>query len=178
MNRRRTLAIVLSVGIAAIGTLLLLTGSKGASGKSVAPQEATAKVWIVSEVIPNGTKGELVGRYVRQESVPSRLRIPEAASTLDELKGLVSTADLLPGEQLVKTRFNSPQNQERGGVAPQLLEMSILLSPDRMVGGKLTGGGADTVAVFASFGKAEDENGKIVAAEQTHLIIHKVPVIW
>ena len=178
MNRRRTLAIALSVAVAAIGTILLIAATRGkGSSKAVAPPEPTAKVWVVSEVVPNGTKGGDIANYVRQQVIPARLRIPEAVGGLDEVAGLVTSADLLIGEQLVKTRFTTPQNQERGGVAPQLLEVSLQLAADRSVGGKLTGGGVDTVAVFASLGKAEDDQGKTIAGEQTHLIAHKVPVI-
>jgi len=69
------------------------------------------------------------------------------------VRGLVTNVELLPGEQVLATRFVAPEalleNIRSIEVPPGLLELTIAMTPERSVGGSLNPG--DMVAVLSSF---------------------------
>jgi pilus assembly protein CpaB len=95
-----------------------------------------------------------------------------------ELSGRVAAVDLVPGEQLVSSRWVAPEAVGRAGVPEGLLEVTVSLDPERALGGQLRSG--DSVAVLASF---KVEEGSVPAAaggegakNLSHIILHKVRV--
>jgi pilus assembly protein CpaB len=162
MNRRqKVIGIVASVVLAAVGTALLVAYVRGAAD-SAAPVEETANVLVVSATIPKGMKAEDIGASVRLEQVPVKIVTKDALASTSPLAGKVAAVDLLPGEQLVPSRFSAPNEVQ--GVAPGMLQVTIAVDAVRAVGGQVRKG--DTVAVTMSF---EDP-------QTTHLVLHKVRV--
>ena len=115
---------------------------RGADARAADGAELT-DVYIVKEAIPDGTTGESVEEFVRLDSVPER-NLAEGAITssedLEKLAGLVTDAEILPGEQLLSARFVDPAElAAQGNVATpsgmQLIIVSrfqrIALSADR-----------------------------------------------
>ncbi len=93
---------------------------------------------------------------------------------LGQLAGRVATADLQPGEQLLAARFAAPEDLAvPGTVSPPAgaSEISVVLEPQRAVGGRLTAG--DEIGVYVSM-TLENEAGKTVGA--THAALHGVLV--
>lgn len=162
MNRRqKVIGIIASVVLAAVGTALLVTYVRGAADSAAAPEE-TANVLVVSATIPKGMKAEDIGASVRLEQVPVKIVTKDALASTGPLAGKVAAVDLLPGEQLVPSRFSAPNEVQ--GVAPGMLQVTIAIDAVRAVGGQVRKG--DTVAVTMSF---EDP-------QTTHLVLHKVRV--
>jgi pilus assembly protein CpaB len=105
--------------------------------------------------------------------VPAKALPADAVSDPAAISGLVTTVDLVPGEQLLNTRFRDPatsQNPADIPVPAGMQEVSILLEPQRSVGGRLQAG--DTVGVFISLGAGITKP----PTEVTHLTLHKVLV--
>ena len=64
----------------------------------------------------------------------------------------MTAVDLVPGEQVIATRFVTPQQlaeTREYQIPDELLAVTLSLSPDRALGGELSPG--DLIAVIASF---------------------------
>ena len=86
----------------------------------------------------------------------------DALATTSTIAGKVATVDLLPGEQLITTRFAAPADV--AGVALGMLQVTVSMDAVRAIGGQVRKG--DSVAVTLSF---EDP-------QTTHLVLHKIRV--
>jgi pilus assembly protein CpaB len=89
---------------------------------------------------------------VSRERVPAKVRATDSVDDLESLEGMVTSVNLVPGEQLVSSRFVTPaQLAEVSDVdVPEgLQEVTISLEPQRAVGGRVRPG--DVVGVLASF---------------------------
>ncbi len=141
--------------LAVVGAVLLFVYVQGASARAQAGLEPVS-VLVVTEQVPAGTKSsELTGK-IRTESLP-KSAVPEGAlSTLDEQAGKVTAVGLEPGEQLLAARLVDPRDLVPGTVpVPEgLEEVTILLTPERLLGGRIEAG--DKVTVYTSF-KAEED---------------------
>jgi pilus assembly protein CpaB len=148
--RRRLLAALAALVLAALGAVVLLAYVRGADARALAGVQ-TVDVLVVDRPVPEGTPGEELAELVRTERLPARAAVPGAVTDLDELAGRVATVDLQPGEQLLSARFAAPEDLSvPGTVAPPegAAEVSLLLEPQRAVGGRLAAG--DTVGVHLS----------------------------
>ncbi|KAE8765552.1 Flp pilus assembly protein CpaB [Georgenia thermotolerans] len=161
---RRILAAVAAILLAAVGALVLVTYVGNADERAMAGMQTT-DVLVVTAPVAQGTPVANLKDAVNLEALPAKAVPAGAVATLDDLVGQVTTADLQPGEQLLAARFADPATLQKHGaveVPPNMHEVSVLLDPQRVVGGRVTAG--DTVGVFVSLG------GK------THLTLHKVLV--
>jgi pilus assembly protein CpaB len=148
--RRRLLAALAALVLAALGAVVLLAYVRGADARALAGVQ-TVDVLVVDRPVPEGTPGEELAELVRTERLAARAAVPGAVTDLDELAGRVATVDLQPGEQLLAARFAAPEDLSvPGTVAPPegAAEVSLLLEPQRAVGGRLAAG--DTVGVHLS----------------------------
>ena len=160
IRRQKIIGIVASVLLAAVGTGLLVAYVRGAADDS--PPEKTTGVLVVSETITKGTKAEDLGAKVKLQQVPTQVVTKDALATTGTIAGKVATVDLLPGEQLVTTRFAAPADV--AGVALGMLQVTVAMDAVRAIGGQVRKG--DSVAVTLSF---EDP-------DTTHLVLHKIRV--
>ncbi len=148
--RRRLLAALAALLLAATGAVVLLAYVRGADARALAGVE-TLDVLVVDQPVAEGTPGEDLAGLVRTERLPAKAVVPGGIADLGELAGQVATSDLQPGEQLLAARFAAPADLTvPGTVAPPegASEVSILLEPQRAVGGRLAAG--DTVGVHVS----------------------------
>ncbi len=166
--RRRLLATAAALLLFAVGTLVLVGYVRGADARAFAGAEPV-QVLVVDRPIPAGTAGAELTELVRTDTVPAKAAVGGRVTELADLSGLVATADLLPGEQLLTSRFENPDRLQTPGtvaVPEGLQEVSILLEPQRAVGGRLAAG--NTVGVYLS---------QLVGdLKQTHAVLHRVLV--
>ncbi len=163
--RRRLVAAFAAVLLLVVGTVVLLAYVRGADARALAGTR-TVEVLVVDEPIPEGTPAADVGALVRTEVLPAKAALAGRVTDLSSLTGQVSTVDLQPGEQLLASRFRSPDDLQAPGtvaVPAGLQEVSVLLEPQRAVGGRLAAG--DTVGVLVSLSDA-----------RTHAVLHAVLV--
>jgi pilus assembly protein CpaB len=167
--RRRLLAATVALLLAATGTVVLLAYVRGADARAFAGTR-TVDVLVVDQAIPEGTPGEEVADLVRTEQLPAKAALEGGITDLAQLAGQVATTDLQPGEQLLGARFAAPEDLAVPGTVPAppgTSEVSILLEPQRAVGGRLAAG--DEIGVYVSL-TLENEAGKTVGT--THATLH------
>jgi pilus assembly protein CpaB len=165
--RRRLLAACAALVLLVVGTAVLVAYVRGADARAFAGAEPV-QVLVVDRPIPAGTPGSALAELVRTDTVPAKAAVEGRVTDLGELAGLVATTDLQPGEQLLAGRFENPETMQAPStvaVPKGLQEVSVLLEPQRAVGGWLAAG--DTVGVYLSQGEP---------VGQTHAVLHRVLV--
>ena len=163
--RRRFLAAIAALVLLVAGTAVLLGYVNGADSRALAGVR-TVEVLVVEQLVPEGTAGEDLAELVTTQTLPAKAALPGRITDLADLAGRVATVDLQAGEQLLGSRFARPDDLQAPGtvsVPAGLQEVSVLLEPQRAVGGRLAAG--DTVGVFVSLPEAT-----------THVVLHHVLV--
>jgi len=164
MNRqRKIMGIVASVVLAAVGTAILVTYVRSAQNRAV-KGEKTVGVLVATRAIPKGTRSEDVKGMVKMEQVPAKVVLDGTLASLGTVTGQVTTLDLVPGEQLARSRFASAAAAGQATVSPGSLSVTVAMDALRALGGRVRAG--DSVGVLASFDDPET----------TRLILQKVPV--
>ena len=162
--RRRILAAVAAVVLLVTGAGVLVAYVNGADARALAGVR-TVEVLVADAVIPEGTPAADLPALVRTVQVPARSAVGGRVDDLSSLSGRVAAVDLQPGEQLLATRFVRPDKRRAPGtvaVPAGLQEVSIVLEPQRAVGGRLAAG---------------DEVGVVISREgETHAVLHFVLV--
>jgi pilus assembly protein CpaB len=151
------------------GSFVLLSYVRGADARAL-DGVRTVEVLVVDELIPAGTPGEELEGLVRTELVPAKVALDGRVTDLSRLSGRVTTVDLQVGEQLIAGRFADPGDLEAAGtvaVPDGLQELSVLLEPQRVAGGRIAAG--DTVGVYLSQVLPDD-------TRQTSAVLHRVLV--
>lgn len=153
---KRVIAIVAALLLAASGTFVLINYVQGAEDRALEGEE-TVVVLVVDELIEAGTPASELAGAVREERVPVKVQAAGSIGGLDALAGTVATVDLIPGEQIISTRFQpievfeelQEDNDRDFEIPAGYLEASVELDAERALTGELRPG--DTVAVVASF---------------------------
>ena len=164
--KRRVTGIAGAVVLALVGTLILVAYVQSAKSNASASTKLTS-VLVVTKTINRGTAASAIGGSVKAEQVPGNLKASSAVSDIGALKGLVASADLEPGEQVLSSRFVTPQAAASALAPPDKLRVTVSLEGQRVIGGQIKAG--DTVAVLLSFSRVDD-------TKFTHLTLHQVLV--
>jgi pilus assembly protein CpaB len=160
------LAAFAALVLALVGTVVLVAYVRGADSRALAGVQ-TVDVLVVQQPVPAGTAAAELAGLVGIEQVPAKAAVQGRVTDLAELAGQVATVDLQPGEQVLAARFAGPDDLQAPGTVPAPAgaeEVSVLLEPQRAVGGRLVAG--DTVGVFVS----------LDSSASTHIILHRVLV--
>jgi pilus assembly protein CpaB len=172
--RRRVTGIVAALVLASLGTVMLVVYVQSARDEAVAG-ERMVDVLVVSDAIEKGTKAADIEGSVDSKQVPAKVKADGAVADLADLDDeSVAAVDLVPGEQLVASRFVSRSEAARGDIPEGLQEVTVPLEPARALGGRITAG--DTVGVFLSFDPFDIGNTGEKTPNVTHLELHKVTV--
>lgn len=192
--RARLLAGLLAVALATVGTFVLVNYVRDVEARVLEGQQVV-QVLVVRAPIEQGTPAEEIGDQVALEETIARLAVAGAVNDLDEVSGLVAATAMVPGEQLLRSRFVAPEDLTAIGgveVPADLHQVTVSLDAQRTVGGILRPG--DTVGVFASVETVAPDGADDAPAdttppdapaaatplpatgEGTHLILHKVLV--
>lgn len=203
--KRRIIALLAALVLAGGGTFVLIGFVQSAEERATAGEERL-QVYVVQRPVPVSTSGDSLlsasPPYVALESLPAKAVAPGVVTDLRALADLVAEVDLLPGEQLIATRWVEADEvstlraslPERRVETPEgMLELPISLAAEQALGGIITAG--DTVAVVASFddypqgvGSTIEVNDDIIAVPDsnsedanttaaTHIILHQVLVV-
>ncbi len=174
MIRRLVIALI-ALLVAVVGGVLTFLYAAGADSRAMARMEPVS-VLVVAEPIPQGTPAEEITRSVATTELPAAAVVPHAVRDLSEVAGLLTDTELLPGEQLIASRFVAPEAASGEIEIPEdMHQLSIRLEQQRVIGGELRAG--ETVAIFVS-GSVEGttEEGDAASADMTRLLLHKVLV--
>lgn len=166
---RRLLAAFAALLLLVVGSVVLLAYVHGADARALAGAR-TVQVLVAEKLIPAGTSGDALDGLVTTETVPAKTAVAGRVTDLASLAGHVATVDLLPGEQLLSARFAKPGDLQTSGtvaVPKGMQEVSVLLEPQRAVGGRLAAG--DHVGVVVSLQLAD-------GSTETHAVLHGVLV--
>ena len=160
MMQRRLLAAVAAFLVAAVGAVVLVSYARSADARAQAGQQLVP-VLVVGSTVPAGTSTADLAGALRTEDVPARLAAPGSLSSLSSVAGSVTTADLLPGEQLLRDRFVDPASLLPAGTvaAPAgTQEISLTLQPQQAVNGALKGGDEVGVLVLGKDASTAPQN--------------------
>jgi pilus assembly protein CpaB len=165
--RRRLLAATAALVLLLVGTVVLVAYVRGADARALAGTR-TVQVLVADQPIPAGTAGADLAGLVRSETLPAMAAVDGRVTDLSSLDGEVASVDIAPGEQLLASRFSAPDELRTPGtvaVPKGKQELSVVLEPQRAVGGRLHAG--DTVGVYVSL-KFDD------GTAATHAVLHHV----
>ena len=148
--KTRLIAAAVALVLALVGTVILVSYVAGADRRALAGTK-TVGVLVVSKTVAKGTPSEDLGQLVRVEAVPRKVVAKDSVTSLKDLGGKVTSVELVPGEQLLSSRFVDPKTLRAPGqveVPAGMQELTVQLEPERVVGGVVRTG--DTVGVFVS----------------------------
>ncbi|MPQ97580.1 hypothetical protein GB931_06535 [Modestobacter sp. I12A-02628] len=148
--QRRLLAAVAAFLIAAVGAVVLVGYVNSADARAQAGEQLVP-VLVVTSPVPAGTDAAALAGSVSTAQVPARLAAPGRVAELTDLTGRVTTAALLPGEQVLAERFVDPSTLLPAGTvaAPAgTQEVSLSLQPQQAVNGAVKAGDRVGVLVF------------------------------
>lgn len=177
--KRRIVGVATAVALAAMGTIVLVAYVNAAEDRALAG-ERLVDVLVVSKPIDQGTPASEIGASVDAERVPAKVRAENAITDLGDLDGRVAAVDLQPGEQIIAGRFVEQAALDVVGqvqVPDGLLQVTLLLAPERAVGGRLQAGASvGVVASFDPFDLESSADASTKTSNSTHFIKHKALV--
>jgi pilus assembly protein CpaB len=146
MDRRKVLLLVAAV-IAAIGTLLVFMYVRGADNRADQRYGAVTVLKAVKQINPGETAeaaqaaGKIESATVSQQDV-----LAGAINGLDPIAGKVANTSILPGEQIVSSKFGAAGASSGLTIPKGKIAISITLSDPARVAGFVNPG--DKVAIF------------------------------
>lgn len=183
------MGLIAAVVLALIGTVGIVAYVNGAEHRAQAGEQLV-KVLVVKDSVPAGTPAKELGDRVGLETISRKVRADGAIDSVKSLGSKVAGTTLVPGEQVLSTRFVAKSNFSATGadvqVPPGLMRTTIALDPERVIGGVLTPGAR--VGVLASFDGTQNNTGTdltidgMVIADgktsltSTRIILHKALV--
>jgi Flp pilus assembly protein CpaB len=170
----RIIGAVVAIVFAVIGTFLLVNYVRTADIRAAEGAEFV-NAYIVETEVPAGTAAADITKYISVKEIPALAAISDRVTSLNELEGLQTDVSLVPGEQLILSRWIDPTEIGSRGEAELpagMQSLTIALPVERVVGGSVRAG--DTVGVIVS-SEAETAEGKTVLL--TKQVFHKVLVL-
>lgn len=152
---RRVMAAVAAVALALVAGVLVAGYVAAADSRAAVGYELT-EVFVVTEPIPVGERA-VTGVNIEIRELPRTAVVADAITSVAELGDRVAAVDLVPGEQVLNTRFVDPifALGKAVEIPEEMAEVTVVLSSDRVLGGNITAG--DTVGVLASYGTYPDD---------------------
>ena len=157
--KTRLLAALTALVLAVLGAVLISGYVQGADARALAGLK-TRDVLVVAKPVPAGTAVEQLAASLLLKHIPETAVATGALSSLAGLKGGAAAVDLMPGEQLLRSRLVAADELQRTGavaVPKGMQEVTVSLTPDRVVGGKIRAG--ETVAVYFSIPDSTGHDG-------------------
>lgn len=142
--------------LAIVGSVLMFNYAQAADSRAQQGLEPV-EVLVVQKAVTAGTPVSQLSESLKLTSLPRAAVPAEAVKSLSEFSGKVTAVALQPGEQLLAPRLVDPNALATPGTVPVpagMEEISLLLEPQRVIGGRLAAG--DTVGVYLSY-KLDDK---------------------
>jgi len=171
--KTRLIGAILAIVVALAGTVVLTGYVRGADARAAAGAELVT-VYVVADEITAGTPAESIEKSIAKRQIPAAAAAEGRVTDLAGLAGRVADVTLVPGEQLLKSRWVEPGVRAARGDVPVpegMQTVTIALSVERVVGGTVVAG--DTVGVVIS-ATLKPTGGNEVSV--TRQIFHKVLV--
>ncbi|HEX5741887.1 MAG TPA: Flp pilus assembly protein CpaB [Pilimelia sp.] len=150
--KRRMLAVLVALALAALGCVAVVAYVKGADRRAVQGRQA-ATVLVATKRIPAGTSGARVrsGGYTTPVVMPAGTLPPDAMGAVPaEFDTLVLTADVQPRQLLLRGQFGESTRTTGGLALPEgKLAVSIEVKAAARVAGFVRPG--SSIAVFDTF---------------------------
>ena len=151
--RTRIIAVAVAAVLAITGAVALVFAVQGTSENAVAGSRIETVLVVVTE-IPIGMTGENAASYVEEQKVPAEFVVDGAVSSVADMAGLVASAALLPGEQVIGARWTTPADLAAAGARVEApagtQQISLALDLERVAGGAIAPG--SQVGVWGSAG--------------------------
>lgn len=166
--KSRLVAGIAAVVLALAGAMMVYSYANGAERRAVQQLEPI-EVLVVHQPVPAGTPVSDLAASVATTQLPGSSVADTALANLDSSAGMVTAVDLVPGEQVLAERLVAPEDLVVPGsveVPKGLHEVSILVEPQRVAGGRVAAG--DHVGVFVSMadsgleGQPEEQSTQLV----------------
>lgn len=150
--RRRILAVLVALALAAVGCVSVVAYVRAADQRALAGREATW-VLLATKRIPAGTTAAQLraGRYLERVAMPAAAVPKDALATLDaEVDGLALTADVQSRQMLLRGMLGEPTGLSGGLALPEgRLAVSVEVTAAARVGGYVRPG--SRIAIFDTF---------------------------
>jgi pilus assembly protein CpaB len=169
--RRRVVALIAAVVLAGMSGAILVAYVSRADARAMAGLQ-TVNVLVVKTQVPKDTEGKDLAGLVQTRVLPATAVAPGSVHSLRDLDGLVSTVDLQPGEQVLRSRFADPATLANGGevkVPAGMQTLTLALPMQRALGGRVVP--KAQVGIFVSLPGDGAKN-----PPTTHLVLQKVLV--
>lgn len=136
--RNVVIAVVLGL-LAAVLTMAYVTNYR----KSVQHGQQDVGVLVASADIPAGTSGAAIvsGHMLVRKTIPRSALVPGAISSPDQIAKLVSTQEVMVGEQVTKSRFGDANELGvRAQLKGTLRAIQVAADPNQVLAGTLRAG--------------------------------------
>lgn len=166
----RLLSALAALILALIGAVLIASYVQGADQRALAGTK-TRQVLVVDKPVTAGTPVSELAASLQVKAIPIAAIADGAMTSLANASNTVTAVNLVPGEQLLRSRLVNPNTLQSPGTVPApkgLQEVTVQLGPDRTVGARIKAG--DTVGIFISFASSG------TTPAMTHLVFQKVLV--
>lgn len=151
--QRRVIAAIAAVLLAGIGAVLMFTYVTNADARAMAGQEPT-DVLVVAKDVPAGTLGKNLAPYVELKKLPRSALAANALRDTTEIQDLATTTELKQGEQVLASRFATPDTDggKSGEIAVpnNMQQISLATDSQRAVAGRIIPG--DKIAINVTKG--------------------------
>jgi Flp pilus assembly protein CpaB len=127
---RRTTALVASVVLAALATIVIFSWVRGIEDRALGDAQPV-EVYVAKDVIPQGVSGDsaISQGLIEQTTVPAKVRPPDAIATLEDIQGKVAAVTVQPQEVILASRFVAP-GQAGGALAIPKDRVAIAIEVD------------------------------------------------
>ncbi|WP_229054960.1 Flp pilus assembly protein CpaB [Aeromicrobium sp. Leaf350] len=168
--KKQVIAILVAAVLALMAVVALVLYAKGANDRALDGTE-TVEVLQATEDIDVKTPVSEIADKVELVKIPKAAQVPDALTSLDDVKDQVTKVALLAGDQLSEAKFDDADSVKGPASLPAgMQELSIQIDGERFVGGAVTAG--DKVGVFTSF--TLDGNIRITSNPINNLLVLKV----
>ncbi len=143
---------LIAAGVAALlaigGIVVLVAYANGADDRALKGTK-TVEVMQVVKQVPKGTAASDLGDSVALKKLPRSAVADGSISNINDVDGLVTSAALQPGEQLLSSRFAKKGSAADSSLPKGFQEVTVPLTRARLVGASIAAG--DRVGIIASF---------------------------
>jgi pilus assembly protein CpaB len=163
--QNRLLAIMVAIVLAVVSALALVVYANSADRRALS-QQAPIPVYVAGQRIKQGESIEDVAGKIRIVSLPRSALAQDAVRALTQISGKVAQVDILPGEQLIASRWVSKEQFEgenRLTIRQGFQAVSIQVDATHQVSGFITPG--NTVNVFATFNGGGGKFSRLLLAD-------------
>ena len=172
--KTRLIGAILAIVLALAGTMVLTAYVRSADARASAGAEMVT-VYVVAEEIPAGTAAEDIQKLIAERQIPALAAADGRVTDLAGLSGRVADVALMPGEQLLESRWVDPIARSARGDVPVpdgMQSVTIALPVEHVVGGTVRAG--DTVGIVISATLQDSAGGAETSVSKQ--IFHKVLV--